>query len=1087
MKFFNKAALSGTTSLYSAAAIALVLGFGAPAMAQDATVPADEQADSTATDGTPILVTGSRIRQPNLESAVPVTVVTGEELFETGSVSIGDQLNDLPQLRSTFSQANSTRFLGTRGLNLLDLRGLGAQRTLVLVNGRRHVAADVLSNGVSVDINTIPADLVDRVDVVTGGASAVYGSDAIAGVVNFILKEDYEGIKLRGQAGISKYHDAGNQFVSLLAGQNFADGRGNITGAVEYAHTSAFFGSGRPNLRQNNGLIITDVDPAGSVNGSNGITDRTFFRDIRSATISLGGLVAIRNFNSPTAPCGVDSFGNAFTCLSQFNSGGTLGPVTGQRVGIGPNGSLIGGNSTNSREGALLTLTPDLQRYSANVLGHFEFTPALVAFFEAKYVRSEAFGSQSGPFFSQGQTLGDGITVPGINDRSYASATSAANGTVNREGIRLDNPFLSAAARATIAAQAIAAVNSGVNPNTGAAFSGTAASTANRARLINQINNGTFRFSLRRNYLDLGIRDENFVRETYRIVGGLRGDFNDDWNYELSLNYGEHKEHNTIVGNVNRQRFLLANDTVRNGAGQIVCRAQTDPNYFGTDRGGVPATLAADVAACVPLNPFGVGSVTQAAKDYLLINSEAIGKITQLAALGFVAGDTGGFFNLPGGPVAFSVGGEYRRETLRYDLDDVTQAGYAFYNAIPSFTSPAFEVKEAFGEIRIPLLKDNFIHELSIKGSGRVSDYKGATGTVYTYGGEGIFSPIEDITFRGAYNRSVRAPNLSDLYSAQGQNFAPGFSDPCSNRNLASGSANRVANCNTAGRPATYDYVYSSSLEIVSGGNPNLREETSDSYTAGVLLQPRFVPGLSLSADFYDITVNDVITSIGSAQTIANLCYDSPNLSNPFCSLFQRAGAGGGPRGEEQFRILEGSLLQAAANFAKLKVRGVDAQLNYDHTFDFGKLAVNAIWTHVLKNESFTNPSDPTFKNVIKSELGDPDDQVNVNMSLKSGPVTFGYQMRWIDHMYFNTFEDYNSVNGLPPQNTDYFSVRKYPDVFYHDIRLAYDVTDDFNIYFGIDNLTNKKPPFGLTGVGGGSGIYDNRGQYLYTGVVAKF
>ena len=206
----TKAALRGATCL--------ALCVPAAAWAQDAatttTTATEPQADAEDTSpGEAILVTGSRIRQPNLESANPIAVVTGEQVFETGNISVGDLLNELPQLRSTFSQQNGTRFLGTRGLNLLDLRGLGTQRTLVLVNGRRHVGSDVLSNGVSVDTNTIPSDLIERIDVVTGGASAVYGSDAVAGVVNFVLKDDFEGVQVRGQAGVSKYHDAGNQFI----------------------------------------------------------------------------------------------------------------------------------------------------------------------------------------------------------------------------------------------------------------------------------------------------------------------------------------------------------------------------------------------------------------------------------------------------------------------------------------------------------------------------------------------------------------------------------------------------------------------------------------------------------------------------------------------------------------------------------------------------------------------------------------------------------------------------------------------------------------------------------------------------------
>lgn len=1042
--------------------IGLALGVAMPAFAQDQATDTATPAEEVEEEGGPILVTGSRIRQPNLESANPVAVITGQQVFETGNISVGDLLNELPQLRSTFSQQNGTRFLGTRGLNLLDLRGLGTQRTLVLVNGRRHVGSDVLSNGVSVDTNTIPSDLIDRIDVVTGGASAVYGSDAIAGVVNFILKDDFEGIQARGQAGLSKYEDAGNQFVSITAGQNFgSDGQGNIAVSAEFAHSSDFYAPQRPSLRNSRGFVVVDTDPGGSVNGSDGVPDRAFFNDIRFASLALGGSVLV--FPNPAvAPCGFNVA--AFGCSFLFQPDGTLVPQTGTRIGLGPTGSFLGGNGLSNREGQLLALSPDLQRYSVNLIGHYEFSPAFVPFIEAKYVRSEAFGSQSGPFFSQGATLGD----PG-----------------GRERVRLDNPYLSGQARTLLTQQFLGTT---VNPNTGGALSAAGLAAQQAA-----IAAGTFRFSLRRNWTDFGIRDENITRETYRGVLGVRGDFNDDWNYEVFANYGEHKEKNIIQGNVNIQRYLLGLDTTRDTAGNIVCRSTLSPSTTLSYVTGSPLSagddprLAADIAACVPINPFGIGSVTDAARNYVLVDSVATGKITQLNVGGFVSGDTSGFFNLPGGAIGFSVGAEYRRETLAYDLDDLTQEGYAFYNAIPSFSSPAFEVKEVFGELQVPLLKDvPFFQELTLRGNGRISDYNGATGTTYSYGGEVTWKPIEDITLRGTYARAVRAPNLSEVYSPAGQNFAPGFGDPCSARNLATGSANRVANCNAAGRPAGYDFVYSSSLEISSGGNPFLTEETSDSYTAGVLLQPSFIPGLSLSADFYDITVNDVISSV-SAQQIANLCYDSPDLNNPFCPLFTRNTAATGPAGEIPFQILEGSLLQSSANFAKLKVRGIDAQLDYryvegDWTFNF-----SGQYTHVLKNESFTNPQNPAFANRINEELGDPQDQVNFNASVKYKDFTFGYQVRWISSMYLNTYEDFNSINGLPPQNADYAAVQRYPATAYMDIRGAVDVTEDFNIYVGVDNLFNRMPPFGLTGVGGGSGIYDNRGQYFYTGVVAKF
>src|SRR6185437_4151238 len=208
-----------------------------------------------------VVVTGSRIARPNLESPVPVTSLSGDELFQNGDTAVGDTLNDLPSLRSTFSQSNSSRFLGTTGLNLLDLRGLGTQRTLVLVNGRRHVGSDILVNAVSPDINTFPTDLIDRIDIVTGGNSAVYGSDAIAGVVNFVLKKDFEGLRVRGQAGESSKHDAGDYYASVLAGTNFLDGRGNIAANLEFARQTPFFASDRSSLRKVGQYVMTDTDP----------------------------------------------------------------------------------------------------------------------------------------------------------------------------------------------------------------------------------------------------------------------------------------------------------------------------------------------------------------------------------------------------------------------------------------------------------------------------------------------------------------------------------------------------------------------------------------------------------------------------------------------------------------------------------------------------------------------------------------------------------------------------------------------------------------------------------------------------------
>ena len=531
--------------------------------------------DASAANQGDITITGSRIRRPNLESTVPITSVGGAEFFETGQTSVGDVLNELPALRSTFSQANSSRFLGTAGLNLLDLRGLGTQRTLVLVNGRRHVGSDVLNNAVSPDTNTFPTDLIERVDVVTGGNSAIYGSDAIAGVVNFILKRDYDGLQVRGQGGISKYGDAGSYYVSALAGKNFGGGRGNVVLNLEYARQNDYYASGRPNLRVNQGFVIVDTDPAGTANGSDGNPDRLFYTDIRSATYTDAGTF----LNTPNAA----GFYQPFI----FNPDGSLSAQTGTRIGRAPFGNFLGGNGDNFRANRQFGLSPKLDRYSANLMAHFTISEAFEPFVEAKYSRTDSLGNASGPFFT------------------------GATGSPRENCKLVSNPFVNPQARGIIAAyygDYYGAYDADDNP----------------------IGNGVFDaieydygFGIYRNIEEFGNREEEARRETYRIVTGVRGEFNDDWNYEISANYGRFNEKTAITGNVNLQRYLLAIDAVRNPANnQIVCRSQIDPTAriayeFAINSAFAASQLAADVElpasgaaqALDHLGPGGLGIV----------------------------------------------------------------------------------------------------------------------------------------------------------------------------------------------------------------------------------------------------------------------------------------------------------------------------------------------------------------------------------------------------------------------------------------------------------------------------------------------
>jgi outer membrane receptor protein involved in Fe transport len=1108
----RKFGLLGTSALGSFTFIGLSIALASPAVAQTTTeddaaaqapVGDSEQeiesgtvatsgAQGESADSGTITVTGSRIRRPNLESNVPVTSIGGEEFFQQGQNNIGDALNELPQLRSTFGQQNAGRFLGTTGLNLLDLRGLGTQRTLVLVNGRRHVPSDILNNGVSPDVNTIPNDLIERVDIVTGGNSAIYGSDAIAGVVNFVLRRNFEGLQVRGHAGISGYGAGGNQYVSAMYGMNFGGDRGNITLHAEYAHQDRLYASDVPFLRRvdnfvqfdsdvacaraqgNTGPLNNPLSPAGCdpnvINGSDGVPDRSFVRDIRTGGINVATQIAFaqRAGQPGGAQCGTAFNGTPYNCVFFFSPDGTqLIQQTGGRGGTGPIGSFIGGNGRTGREDNLLTVFPDQDRYNANLLAHYTFSDAFEAFVEAKYVRVDTVGQNSGPAFVQGGTLGD-----------------------VRERVRLDNPFLAPGLRTQIANQILAFQT--VPALSGAAAALTAGNIANIA-------NGSFRVQIQRNLLDLGLRDEDSRRETMRAVVGLRGTFNDDWSYEISANYGKVNEDTTVLGNVDIARLLLSLDAgidPNNPGAGIQCRAKFDP-AAQVDVIGDAAKLAADIAACIPYNPFGFApNGNEAARGYIVRDTVSKAELDQLVFSAFVSGDSSQIFEMPGGPIRFAIGAEYRRERLFYQADPFIEQGLSFYNALPTFDADPFDVKEAFAEVQIPVLKDTpFFHDLTVTGAARIASYGGAVGSVWAYNGGVEWAPVRDLRFRANYGRSVRAPNLTETAFPNSQNFAT-FTDPCAPTPRTQ-NPNRPANCAADLGPLLgqlTDVTYS--LNYFSGSNPDLVAETSDSWTIGAVFQPRWVPGLSITADYYDIKVNKVIATV-TPQTIVNSCYDQPSLENPFCDAFERnLTAGPGPAGETPGAILDGSLLAAPVNFQALIRRGLDVEMAYRTNISSRmKLNTRLIYTHNFQISNFANPTFPDLENRILGELGDPKDEFSFNLDVTLDNITLGYQARYIGRQVVNLYEDFfalpgatNPISGAaPPLDADYADIRFYPSTLYHDLRLSFDVAKDYNFYVGVDNLMNRAPPLGLTGVGAGSGIYPVRGRNFYAGFRARF
>jgi outer membrane receptor protein involved in Fe transport len=989
-----------------------------PAFAQGA---ADAAADTPADEGA-IIITGSRIARPTLNSPIPVTTIPVADLTRTGKTNIGDVLNDLPSLRSSFSQGNSTQYIGTAGVNFLDLRGLGTTRTLVLVNGRRHITGS--EGDFLVDTNTIPTALLDRVDIVTGGSSAVYGSDAMAGVVNFVMKRNFEGATLEAQSGISSKGDRGTYRLAGTFGKNFDGGRGNVALSLEYNRANTLLYTDRPALTGayagRNQFQLVDFPGL-----DNTIPDRTFKSGIHSFGFSNGGTfipyagTSIFNCNEVATAC----LPNGFPRVFLFQPDGSL-----KESNYGTDYRPVGSGNNQGGDGATLndtgTLQPGYKRFVANFLAHYDVSDAFKPYVEAKFVRVNSF-AQGGPTFSQGGPQGlypDGTPVDPVN---YLIFTP----------ISLDNAYLTPASKALIQSQLPA---------------------------------GSTFFNLNRNNVDLGASTENDRRDTYRIVLGAEGTFNEDWHYDVALNYG-HLKTNTAFGN-NRiePNFYNAIDAVYNSAGNIVCRvnqnAITDP-------------------ACVPLNLLGNGRASQAALDYINTTSYRMGKASELDISANVVGDSSKLFELPGGPVRFALGAEYRRETASYAYDDLVSSGMTFLNAIAPFNPPAFAVKEAYGEIDLPIIKDQrFVDELSISGAGRVADYKGSVGTVWAYNYGAIYAPIHDVKFRVNYSKSVRAPTLSDLYTTASQNYA-GVDDPCDQNFINSGKSTRAANCAAAGVPAGFQnsVTRGSSLPILSGGNPDLKAETSRSWTYGIIVQPRMLPGLAITADYYDVKINKVIESV-DAQTILNGCYDGANLNNAFCQLIYPRNADG----TFQFP----ALLQSSLNFAQKRAKGIDVDVSYNHSFNpDNRLQLRFVGNWVRTRTDYPYIDNPTQPERINGELGDPIYSFNFSADYSYKKFTLGYELRYIGRQSITDWEAQHETYGVPALDPYYADQVYYPSVTYHNIRGSLDISDHFTLYGGIDNVAGKKLPYDILGdgsIGDGDAIYDNIGRFMYMGVRAK-
>ena len=992
MKIHIRPNLLASTILVGAAVMT------SPAFAQPAPAPAPRQA-ATNNEEEVIVVTGTRIRDPNIVSLQPVQAVTEEAIKESGVTNVQDILLKNPVFGTPLSSRTNTAFQTTgAGIATVDLRDIGSDRTLILINSRRVVPG--IAGSTTVDLNVIPTTFIDRIDVLTGGASSLYGSDAVAGVVNFIYKRDFQGIQVDGQAGISQRGDSGHQQLSVTGGLNFGGGRGNIMGFVGYDNEEGLIARQRKLTRvdQVSTFWYFTGDPA------------DYFKSTKP-------------FFSSFAPQGrFDTSGTSST-RDDF----TFDPLTGViRKCFNANfdnpcpGQTIadGFNRQNYR-----TLLTPVKRYTAAFTAHYDISDTLRFIAEGTYVKSKA-ATEIEPF----PLDSGGSTGPYKATAGRAPIESIVNGVKVRNAFVPDAIF-----------------NAATDTN----------------------GDGLKDIAFARRLLDLSTRNFTADRDFYRFVGGFEGDlFNNKWHWDLTFNYGKNKEKQKSNGDINVVNFRNAFEAVRNSSGQIVCAS------------GAPG--------CVPINLFGMNTITPEAAAYVAADTRHAFDMSQKVVAANLNGD---LFDLPAGPLQLAVGGEARWEKSSEDWDPITNAGLTAGNQLPD-TSGKVKTQELYAELNVPILKDKpFAKEMNLRAAGRLSHYS-TIGTVKTWNVGGDYAPADAIRFRGTYAVAIRAPNIGELFQGPAQTFPTGLVDPCTGVTLTSSDATSVlcrsqpgviANINANGGVFT---LTQADIQGISGfdiGNPNLKEETAKTLTFGVVIAPKNINALRnlvLTVDYYRINIKDAII-LPSRSELLQQCYT--NLVTDLCGLILRRPTGSGSNSPGSIEFINRNNI----NSGVLKTSGIDTTLNYRTDTDWLKggstLAFRLAYTHVFKGFTIAFPNSPVVDR-FAGEIGTSKDRASGTLTWDTGGFTWSLTGTYIGR----ALEDDQSLGATNKAEREQVKI---PAKFYLDTQIRVRPEPRIELFVGVDNLLDTKPPlifqgsiFNTTGHITAADVYDDIGRRFYAG-----
>ena len=966
------------------------LAFAAPAMAQDA--PAQDLDD--------VVVTGSRIPQANLVTTSPVTQVTGEDIDVAGVTRVEDLISQLPQ---AFASQNSTVANGASGTATVSLRNLGSSRTLVLIDGRRMGYGS--PNDDAADLNQIPEQLVERVEVLTGGASAVYGSDAVAGVVNFIMKKDFEGLQVDAQYGFYQHNNDYDGVGNLRA----EIARRGLTNAAQFRLPADNVSDGE-SRSLNVTLGVTAPDGRGNLMAYAGYRNNNpiLQGDRDYSTCSIG---APAGATPSTFTCGGSgtSFPGRFTDFGTFNS----------TLGTGRTFVPFDSNTGNYNFGPLNYYQRPDERYTMGAFGRYEVSDKAEVFAQLMFsdYKSVAQIAPSGNFFS----------TPDIN---------------------CDNPLLGAQQRTTIGCTA-------------------ADVTAGNRRTL---------YIGRRN-VEGGGRQDTLGYESYRGVVGIRGELTEGWNYDVAAQFSRVNMSRVYLNDFSTTRLGRALDVVSVG-GVPTCRSVVN----GTD------------PSCVPYDIFITGGVTQAALDYVQIPLIQTGETTQQVVTAAVTGDTGWSLPTSSNTIQVAFGAEYRRDYLGSTTDNAFATGDGAGQGGPTIgvTGDA-DVSEVFGEIQIPLADGQaWAYSASIDAAYRRSEYENLGTDTYKVGAD--YAPIEDIRFRASYSRAVRAPNVIELFAAQGFGLFDADRDPC---DATTGAV--AANCiGTARHQVTSGQSTSGALDSpagqynqLGGGNPNLNPEEADTYTYGVVWTPSFVPGFNLSVDYFDIQVDGLVSSVGALNTL-NLCYGQNDAAA--CGRITR-NAGG------QLWVGTGVVQDLNNNIGGLATSGLDFNANY--SFDWEDLgvanmgSVQLSFVGTLLNELITDTGLGTASSVYDcagfyaNQCGTPNPEYRHRARATwLTPWDMDLSATW-RHYGEVELAVLNATTGT--LNNGGARIDRYFDAEnYLDLAATWQVMDTVTVRAGVNNVLDNDPQLSYSVGTTGNGntypqVYDSLGRYFFLGVTANF